>query len=160
MKLLISAFILSLSLGAHASSLIGEYKAQKEITVGTGTEEECRENKGGWIQEEEICIVNTQDSAEIKKISNTYKLVISTIGSNFHSCDFQAKAELVNETTLVAKIQTEEYDRRTDSSQPVECVVTAKLSSKDTLDISTNYLCQSFCGANAGLETANLKKVK
>lgn len=158
MKLLFALAMTTVVFAAQALSVEGQYRAPKEVMSYTGDESECKEMKGKWHLDEQVCQIKSEDTAELKKIKGKLTLSISTIGSNFHSCHFEGHAE-VDKNTVIAAALGEEYRSETDSVVDVECVVTAKISKKGKMSVTTNSHCQSFCGANSWLE-AQLQKNK
>lgn len=159
MKILIASIIALSSLSSFAATnLAGTYRAEKEIMVMSESKESCLESQGRWETEEEVCILSTADEAKVKKTSKGYTISISTIGSNYHTCEFEGSAKLVGKT-LVSKVKAEAYDYEKDEIVKVICEVKADIKNGE-MSVSTNQKCQSFCGANAWLDVDGLKKVK
>lgn len=158
MKLLLALAMTILAFSAMAASVEGQYKASKEVMSYTGDEEECESSKGKWLLDEQVCVFKSEDSAELKRTKGILTLSISTVGSNLHSCQFDGSAT-INGSTITARAKGEEYSSEVDSIITTECVVTAKVSKKGKMSVSTNSHCQSFCGANAWLEV-DLQKIK
>lgn len=159
LKLFVTALVLTTTATAFgAENIIGKYKAEKEIIVMSETKESCEGSEGRWQAEDEVCILKTSDDAEVSKSGKGLKLHVSTIGSNYHTCEFEGAARLVK-NTLISRVVTEEYNHSTGQMVNVTCEVRAKIVAGE-MEIKTNEHCQSFCGANAWLEVDGLKKVK
>lgn len=157
MKFVVGALFLCLSVNALAG-VTGIYRAKKTIIVWSETKESCKESGGKWQAEEDVCELATADEAKVEKTPSAYKLSISTIGSNYHTCEFEGPA-ILSKDVLTSKVKVEEYIPSTDTLEVSTCVVTATIH-KNKLSISTNQKCQSFCGANAWLDASDLKRIK
>lgn len=157
MKFLTGALFLCLSANA-LSAVTGIYQQKKSIMVWSETIESCKESGGKWSTEDEVCELETADEAKVEKTNKGYKLSISTIGSNYHTCEFEGPATLAK-NVLTSKVKAEEYNPKTDKFDVVTCTVKATIKN-NVMSISTNQKCQSFCGANAWLDASDLTKVK
>lgn len=163
MKLLLVGLLTTLTFNAFAGgikSIEGEYAAKKTIVVWSTSEDECLADKGSWNSEDDVCELPTQDNVEVKKMGRNYELLVSTIGNNYHMCEYKQSAKLVAPNKLISRVKAEEYNYETDSIGKVECVVTAVVDAKGAMVVSNNGHCQSFCGVNSWLEAAPLIKVK
>lgn len=105
---------------------------------------------------------------EVKKIrpirnaNLTYLVTISTVGSNYSTCDFSAKAEIAsqNPITLIASQSSLDVVRN-DRGEWVETPVTCQVSlvyKGDGVSAETNNGCRAFCGTGASLEVSDAKK--
>ena len=158
-KILIAALFIFYSLNALCSeNIVGKYQHNKEVMVMTESRESCESDGGNWQIDEEYCFFSAADEARIITKKGQLQLNVSTIGSNYHTCEFEGPATLKN-NTIISRVVAEEYDSKKDRMVKVICEIRAKII-KNVMSITNNNHCQSFCGANAWLEASDLKKVK
>ena len=122
-KFLIAALIIFYSLNALCSeNIVGKYRYNKEVMVMSESQESCESDGGNWQIDEEYCLFSTADEAQIINEKGQLQLNVSTIGSNYHSCEFEGPATLKN-NTLISRVVTEEYDSKKDRMIKVICEV-------------------------------------
>ncbi len=156
-KFLMTLVLLITSFGLWAGEGIqGQYGHEKEVSVFSENSSTCEDDGGKWKMDEEACHFEAKDKVIIRKKGSQFQLQISTIGSNFHTCEFVAPAKLLG-SSLIATKMSEEYDPRSGQLIEVQCEVKATVENNH-LEITTNQHCQSFCGANAGLDVKRLTK--
>jgi hypothetical protein len=138
----------------------GKYKNVHEIMAAMySTKKDCVDDGGKWIKADGVCVMKTSDNAEVTRIGNDFNILITTVATNMHTCEFEGAAVLKG-NTLVSEVASEEYNYETSQIESTTCVVEAVLSNAGkNMSIKTNGKCRSFCGANGWLEV-NLKKVK
>jgi hypothetical protein len=148
------------SLSSFAASPIGKYTQKHQVmAMYNNTAKKCKADGGKWIKKDAVCVVNVTDDAEVKADGDQFSLHITTIATNFHTCEFEGPASLVG-NKLISKVETETYNYETGEIEPAVCELTATLSQAGKkMSISTNEKCRSFCGANGWLDV-ELTKVK
>jgi hypothetical protein len=160
MKFIILSISVLFSLSSFAATPVGKYTQKHQVmAMYNNTAKKCKADGGKWIKKEQICVVNVSDDAEVIADGEGFSLHITTIATNFHSCEFEGPATLVG-NALVSKVATEEYNSETGEIEPATCELTATLSQAGKkMSIATNNKCRSFCGANGWLDV-ELTKVK
>lgn len=161
MKFILFALITLVSASSFASpDPVGTYKNKHKFFAQMyENKTACKADHGHWLKEESVCEFTTSDTAEVTREGNQFSLAVTTLESNFHTCEFQGPATLSG-NTLVSKAEAEDYNPETGQIETVECRVSAELSSRGkSMSITTNGKCQSYCGANGTLEV-ELRKVR
>lgn len=113
-------------------------------SYGYPNKKACKED-GGIYKDGACWFKDGGAHVEIKKNADgLYDLVVSSVGTNMHMCDYEEKATQVTETQLLSKSG--------------ECEVIVNLTSKDSISVITNGQCQDFCGANMSLDIEEAKR--
>lgn len=131
----------------------GTFKASRPFyAFNYNSSEDC--NADGGEYEDGVCLFKDGGATvEIKKnAEGSFDLAISSVGTNFHLCDYQGTATVKNKVQLTSNDKNADY--------PGECVVDVLFTSKDSLSITTNGKCQDYCGANMELDQDNATRVK
>jgi hypothetical protein len=126
------------------ASISGSYvRKHGVVAFSYQTKDACEADGGQFEEGENLCSFrNVEDNFDIEKTSeSTYSLHISKVGTNFHLCEFQNTATLVDEKNLVSK------------EAETNCEVRVALTSDNTISITTNDQCQDSCGAGLSLDT-------
>lgn len=110
-------------------------RADGGVYVGDGL---CKWEKGGG------------SNVQITATETNFDLIISSVGTNGHTCDFSGKASLISAYHLISK----------ESSDEGQCAVNVFFTSENTISIQTNGECREYCGANMALDEENLNRVK
>lgn len=131
----------------------GTYKAVHPFGAFGYTAEACIEDLGEY-KGEGLCFFKDGGSTiEIKKMAeNEYELGITSVGTNFHLCDYQGRARQIGQTQLSSN------DKNSES--PGVCEVVVSFTSPNVLSIITNGKCQDYCGANMTLDDEGAVRVK
>lgn len=135
--------------------------------------EDCRADGGEWLADEKdseeeegieagMCFVDGGAHVDLTRDEKgQLNLSIGVVGTNAHTCDFEASAKMVSRTTYVAKAETEDYNIETEQLEAVTCEVTLTISKGGRqAAVSTNGKCRSFCGMRASLEFDEAQRVK
>jgi hypothetical protein len=159
---ILSAFLFLVVLSALAAvmQMDGNFvSAHKTYVVGYEDEAACAADQGSW--DGEACYFDVEDSVAVTKTNNGYSLSVETIGSNAHVCNFEGEAQIASAKELVSSVKTEE-EREDDngnwSSVPVTCSVSVTYKDSNTISVTNNGNCGSFCGARAWLHIDEAKR--
>ncbi len=144
----------SSALAVTPSKMTGEFIEKHSIAMMMYQEEECKTAGGSW--DGEICIIDTEDSVKVTRAGGKFGVAVDTVGNNAHSCSFAGKAERLNDKTLVSSVKSEYFDGK--EWKKGVCKVTVKYANDNTVNVSTNGKCESFCGAHARLELSSAKR--
>jgi hypothetical protein len=160
MKILLLSLSFCLSLTAFATSPVGKYtQKHKVLAMMNNTPTKCKRDGGVWDKKEKMCLVSTSDDAEVVAADDGYSLHITTMATNYHSCEFEGSAILAG-NKLISQVPSDEYNTITEQIESTTCILTAELTNAGKkMSITTNGKCRSFCGANGWLEV-ELTKVK
>jgi hypothetical protein len=161
MKSIFLTLTVFISINAFAAiNPAGKYQNKHQVLAQMYTsKKDCLADKGHWIKADEMCLFDTSDDAIVTKEGNNFHLLVTTIASNLHMCEFSAPATLVG-NVLISEIAVDEYNSENGETVPETCILSAELTNNGkAMSITTNQKCQSFCGANGTLEI-DLKKVK
>ena len=151
MKLAISILAMSLSLAVNAN-VEGTYKHVRPFAVFNYQEQDCKEEGGSF--DDGVCFFKDGGSTiEIKNnTKGSFDLSITSVGTNFHFCDYQGEATQAGPKRLTSNDFNAEY--------PGTCELNVFVTSKDTIAIETNGKCQDYCGANMSLDIENATRKK
>lgn len=155
-KIIATAFFTALlSTSAFAAKVeVGTYVEKTTISIAyIQSKEECKSEGGKWDVETDVCRHSSENDVIITKSNNVYAVSVSTIGTNVHTCDFAAEAQVQQDGSLLSKVQTD------DGLCVVQVRASNKLFSKG-VSVAPSENCRSFCGARASLEVVRAKKVK
>ena len=158
------ALALALTSTAFAGTIREGLYAEKNYAImkHISTKEECREVKGKWDSEEGFCFDRADNTVEITKNNDGYKIVVSTIsGGNLHTCEFEGEAKLsADRMILTSTVETTDYE--TDAKTTCTVKVTQKDGFlKKAVSVEEKGNCREFCGANAyGLSIEKAVKIK
>lgn len=154
--LVLLTVIVSTTINAEVTprvQFVGKYKAVRAFgSFGYQNAKDCKTDGGKYS--EGLCIFkNGGATVEItKKDNGNYNFSFTSIGTNFHTCDYSGEAKVLNSVQLLSTDAESEY--------PEGCEVTVAFTSKDKLAVITNGKCSSLCGANMALDEDELKRVK
>jgi hypothetical protein len=162
-KLKANAFLSLISFGISFGTFAGSInldmtgsfkKVTPFIAFGYSSVAECREDGGIFDIMEGYCeFLEGGSTVEIKKISNEkYSIAVSSVGRNFHMCDYQADATKLNDVQLISETK-DEYSNEV-------CKVELRFTNKDTLSVVTSPECSAYCGAGMSLDLENAKREK
>ncbi len=154
---LVITLLISSMVAVASESIEGTYQQRKEIFVATGSRAHCEESGGSWRVSDEACLLEAADEVIIKKMKKDYKMTVTTIGSNYHLCEY-SNAAIFDGKQLTSQIMTEEFNPKSGLMEEVTCKIQISIK-KNKLSLSTNNHCQSFCGVNAEMNVTDLKKV-
>lgn len=153
------AFLSLISFGTFAGSInldmTGTFKKVSPfIAGGYSSVAECREDGGVFDIMEGYCeFLDGGSTVEIKKISDEkYSVAISSVGRNFHICDYQAEATKLNAAQLISETK-DEYSNEV-------CKVELRFTNKNTLSVVTSSECSAYCGAGMSLDIEDAKRSK
>lgn len=155
-KLIFAFALIGSSQFLLAAGIQGQYSNEKEVIVFSENRSSCENDGGSWQMDQETCLFEAMDKVIVKKKGKEFEIQVNTVGSNFHTCEFIAPAKL-NQNTLIASALSEEYNPKSGQLIEVLCEIKATIEN-NRLQITSNQHCQSFCGANAGLEVKLLLK--
>lgn len=146
MKSLFFLSVLAFGLSANAfSPATGKFEYKHDVVlIGYHNEVDCKADQGKW--DGDYCRFDGSDSVEVGTTDTPgeFLLSISTVGTNSHTCDFQAPAKLVKAHLLIAEVKTEEG----------LCQVLVKYSrNRNSVSVEATNACRvNNCGMRAGLD--------
>lgn len=158
MRALILALI---SIPAFAATLDVTGRFQQDFfiaVVGYESAAKCSADQGRW--DEGYCWFPASNQVRIASTGTGYNLSIETVATNAHTCEFSALAKRFPDGVLVASLPSEEYDPRSGGFVKATCEVTVSFADADTVNVTNNGKCQSFCGARASLVVTGAKRVR
>lgn len=147
LALALIASIISIQTIAATPLYVGKYSQDKQVMLMFAADKAaCLENEGEWDESGEsgICFAKASDNVEVSFDAKTgYKLKVDLVGTNIHTCNFEAKGKLLK-NVLTAKED--------------DCVVKATFKT-DSVSISNNGKCRDYCGMTVDLDALDLTKV-
>ena len=152
-SLLIPAF-----LGAFTfSSLEGDFLHPHVFSMpGYEDEASCQEGGGEWGTQG--CTFEDSDEISIKLVGTTYQVEVSTVATSGHSCLFEGSAEY-RDGEIVATAEGEVWSADRSAPAPAACEVRLHFEDADTVTVTNNGKCWSFCGGRATLDVWSAKRV-
>jgi len=155
-KIYMSLVLALLSLPVFANWFSGEgfYSLEHEIAVVSYEDSaSCETDNGKWNKEEEICYFSASNDVEISlRLDGDLDVRVSTISTNFHTCDFEGVGKWQEGGFILAK-------GILDASAQDNCELKLEFVTGDEVNVITNEQCSYYCGANAGLEFPSAKRV-
>lgn len=154
--------LLSIPAFAAATEIAGTFNSDHEFAMMSyNTKAECEADQGKWEGNERdgtYCLFQGTDSAVVRKKGDTYNVTISVITTNAHTCDFEADAKLNDAGQLVASAPSEEWNEEKGAIEPATCEVTLNYTEANSVDVTNNGKCTSFCGMRARLDFSGAKR--
>jgi hypothetical protein len=134
-----------------AITLLGKFSHPHQIAfLSYDSKAACEADKGNW--DGQYCIYDAEDTVAVTKTGSTYKVAISTVTNNAHSCDFQGTGSLKAKNVIVASAPTGEAGKA--------CSVRLTYAADGTLTTAalSEDNCAYFCGMNARLDVSRAKR--
>jgi hypothetical protein len=149
-KILFSLLFVSFSFSAMALEIDGTYKAVRPVFSVGYTKKACIESRGKY-QGDGVCLFeNGGAETQIKSNERNFDIKLTSVGTNFHTCDYEGTAILNQDRKLVSN----------DKGTGGECELTITFKTDDTIGIEANGKCQEYCGANMYLDEETLIRSK
>lgn len=150
-----------LSLAASATSptypFAGSFSFPHAVAVmGYATKAACEADKGEWV-DEGICSFQSEDSVTVLPGENgQFDVAVETVATNAHMCSFEGSARAEAPGRLVATADGDEWNDAKGDFEKATCELTVTYkNSANSVSVSTNGKCRSFCGARAVLAIEN-----
>lgn len=157
---LVTAFFVSAAAAASAAWFSGEGEfalPHQMVMMAYDSAEACEADQGQW-SEDLGCVFDVEDSVMVKREADAYQVQVSTITTNAHMCEFEGKGRFTNTGELLATAESEEWDDDAQEWKPATCELTVSYVDGDTVNVSDNGKCRSFCGMRATLDIAGAKR--
>lgn len=124
----------------------------------------CESDKGIW-SEEEFCVFKSENKLSVKPIEGTkkYEVEISTITTNFHTCDYSGEGQAVVSDDSI-KIKTSQPSTDYEQNEKGEYVAVDVMCELEIIyqgefaSVTSNGKCSDFCGARAFLEISQAQR--
>lgn len=160
MKKLALTAIAAVSVTAAAATyyeLAGTFSNPHDIIMMNYADEaSCTADQGEWV-EDLGCSFAGEDTVEVSKDLNTVS--VETVTTNGHTCSVEATVKTIEPDMIIAETPSDEYNDTTGEFETVTCQLTVKYSdANETVAVSSNGKCQSFCGARAIPEIEDAKR--
>ena len=155
MKNLLAILVLTWSNFAVADAInpVVEFSFPHDVAMSAyQNKQSCNTADGRWS--DGVCFFNGSDTVEIKAQGSDYRIDIFTVRTNGTHCQIEGAGIAVDNNQIKIARQSDE-DRMT-----VICEVIVKFSDKDTVSVSNNGKCTSYCGAEGILEIKAAKRVQ
>jgi hypothetical protein len=166
MKKVILAVAIAITCNVHAGEIdfVGQFSMPRKTAMfGYDNKQACVADKGEWLTEDGICMFDSSDDVKVEDTASGLTMKVETIGTNAHSCGFEATAQVKDFNVLVGALETEvhRYNEETKESEWVKavCEVTLTYKNSDVVKVDNNGNCQEFCGMRAQLYIDEAKRV-
>lgn len=158
-KMIVVGMLASLTAAAAWFSGEGRFANEHEFPIfGYDNAKDCSADGGRW-DEEMGCLFTGEDSVEVKLLADhTYRVEIQTVTTNGHSCGFESANGVFQNGAIVATDLADEWDSEKQEMVPVTCEVAVSYVDGNTVNVSHNGKCSTFCGARASLDIERAKR--
>jgi hypothetical protein len=134
-----------------ALTLLGKFSHPHQIAfLSYDSEAACETDKGTW--DGDVCVFDAEDTISVTKSGSSYKIAISTVTNNAHTCDFEGSGVLKAKNVIVASAPTGDAGKT--------CTVRLSYAADGTLTTAAlnEDNCSYFCGMNARLDVSHAKR--
>ena len=130
-----------------ALTLVGKFSSPHQIAfLGYDSKQACEADKGKW--DGQLCVYDTEDIVTVIKDGAKFKVAISTVTTNAHSCDFEGAGELKAKNVILATAPAG------DAGKTCSVRLTYAADGSLTTTALNDEDCQYFCGMNARLDVS------
>ena len=147
------AFTLNQTVNAKQAELIEGIYSQpgQTFVIGYETQISCEGDNGNWDFESGMCLFDVEDSVQVQGSKSSLSVVVETVGSNAHSCQFESEtAERLPTGEVLAKAPGSSWDG--DEWKDGICEVRVSPLKNNSVSVSSNSFCREYCGARAVLQ--------